>query len=238
MANKMKKGVRVRVDNRRKWGLNPRKTTEVRKQRLGENMEEFGDLSGVTYCRINKAYVTGNQRSDLFDGAEVEELLEYEEKTAAGTVAVGWIIWKGERWPYREVEFSEEKFARACLVANTHAGEWDAKAVIELADLQKIDLGAIGLDVREIIKEIEKRDKEQGKKGGEIVWSVPLGRELNYLVVFFEIDVDWINARTRLGIDSTYSVRQNGKAWSKGVGRVISWSDLLDKLEGKGGGGK
>lgn len=104
---------------------NPRKITDKQPSRLESDLRKFGDLSGVVYCRNNKAYVGGNQRSKIFDGSQITLIKEYDEPLQDKTVAVGFIEWNGSRYLYREVEFSESEFREACIVANNDGGDWD-----------------------------------------------------------------------------------------------------------------
>lgn len=61
---------------------NPRKITDKQLSRLESDLRKFGDLSGVVYCRKNKAYVGGNQRSKIFDGSQITIIKEYDERSA------------------------------------------------------------------------------------------------------------------------------------------------------------
>lgn len=110
---------------------NPRIITDQQRERLAEHLEELGDLSGVVYCRRNKAYAGGNQRSVYFDGCNIVLTETYKKPTKTGTVALGWIEKDGERYAYREVDWSEEQFKKACIVANNDGGDWDYMALAE-----------------------------------------------------------------------------------------------------------
>ena len=104
---------------------NPRKITDKQLSRLECDLRKFGDLSGVVYCRKNKAYVGGNQRSKIFDGSQITIIKEYDEPLHDKTAAIGFIEWNNIRYWYREVEFSESEFREACIVANNDGGDWD-----------------------------------------------------------------------------------------------------------------
>ena len=80
---------------------NPRKITDKQLSRLECDLRKFGDLSGVVYCRKNKAYVGGNQRSKIFDGSQITLIKEYDEPLQDKTVAVGFIEWNGSKYLYR-----------------------------------------------------------------------------------------------------------------------------------------
>ena len=97
---------------------NPRKITDRQLSRLECDLRKFSDLSGVVYCRNNKAYVGGNQRSKIFDGSQITIIKEYDEPLHDKTVAIGFIEWNNIRYWYCEVEFSESEFREACIVAN------------------------------------------------------------------------------------------------------------------------
>lgn len=110
-----------------KFEANPRKITASQRQQLSGHLQKFGDLGGVTYCRNNKAYVGGNQRSTIFNGASIVYVETFEAPTPDKTVAIGFIEWNGNKYLYREVEFTNEEFREACIAANNDGGEWDLK---------------------------------------------------------------------------------------------------------------
>lgn len=108
-----------------KWDKNPRKITEKKKELLKNHIDELGDLSGVVYCHNNNAFVGGNQRTDIFDNSKIEIVEQYDKPNEKGTIAYGFINYKNERFAYREVNFTEELFKKACIVANNDGGEND-----------------------------------------------------------------------------------------------------------------
>lgn len=113
---------------------NPRKITENGIFLLENHLDRFGDLSGVVYCRNNKSYVGGNQRSKIFDGAKVVIVEEFDNPTTDGTVAFGFIVWRDRKFFYREVVFSESDFREACIAANKDGGEFDFEVLKEWKD--------------------------------------------------------------------------------------------------------
>jgi hypothetical protein len=126
---------------------NPRKITGSQIERLESDLQKFGDLSGVVYCQANKAYVGGNQRSKIFDGSDITVLERFEEPQSDKTVAIGFINWNGNKYLYREVQFTEEEFREACIVANNDGGsfDWDMLSV----EWDKFELSSYGLDISE-----------------------------------------------------------------------------------------
>jgi len=135
------------IDKNLQFEGNPRKITGTQIERLEGDLEKFGDLSGVVYCQNNKAYVSGNQRSKIFDGAEIEIIKKFNEPQPDKTVAVGFINWNGNRYTYREVQFTPEEFREACIIANNDGGSFDWDVLSK--DWDKFELSSYGLDISE-----------------------------------------------------------------------------------------
>ena len=129
-----------------KWDKNPRKITEKKKELLKNHIDELGDLSGVVYCHNNNAFVGGNQRTDIFDNSKIEIVEQYDKPNEKGTIAYGFINYKNERFAYREVNFTEELFKKACIVANNDGGENDWE-ILNTDYWDNIELEAFGLDI-------------------------------------------------------------------------------------------
>ena len=65
---------------------------------------------------------------------------------------------------------------------------------------------------------------------GKVEFSEELLESRNYVVLYFDNDIDWLNARTHFKLGSKYSKRANGKPWSKGIGRVIDGAKYLRRI--------
>jgi hypothetical protein len=134
-----------------KFKGNPRKISDEQKELLKLHIEELGDLAGVVYCRTNEAYVSGNQRSDIFDTSAIEIVEEYKKPNKQGTIAYGFINHDGERFAYREVQFNDKKFKKACIVANNDGGDNDEDILStwDLEDLEEWGIDTSGFDTGE-----------------------------------------------------------------------------------------
>lgn len=64
----------------------------------------------------------------------------------------------------------------------------------------------------------------------KIQFSEELLESRNYVVLYFDNDVDWLSARTHFALKSVYSKRCNGKPWSKGIGRVVDGAKYLRRI--------
>ena len=94
------------------------------------------------------------------------------------------------------------------------ANEWDS-----------VELEEWGLDIN------KDEDNTEDKENGEIKFSTELDQESNYIVLKFTKDIDFLFIQSLLGLESTYSKRQNGKPWSKGIGRVVDGVDAILKFK-------
>lgn len=111
---------------------NPRTLSVEQADALRDTLSRLGDLSGIVYNLQTDQFVGGNQRSKVmnFDDCEVEYVDQYDEPDEQGTIAVGYVLWEGQRYGYREVQWSEEIEMEANIVANKAGGDWDF-AVLE-----------------------------------------------------------------------------------------------------------
>ncbi len=129
-------------------------------------------------------------------------------------------------------ELSEDQ-KRAYVIADNKIAlnaDWDTDILkMELTDLMdaKYDVSLIGFDDKEILKLF---DDEKGTVVGEIKFSEELLESHNYVVLYFDNDIDWLSAQTHFKLDSVYSKRSNGKPWSKGIGRVVHGGNYLTNL--------
>jgi hypothetical protein len=102
----------------------------------------------------------------------------------------------------------------------------------ELDSIINIDMSQFGFD--EIIESIG----EEKKESAEVEFSEVLGEEHNYIVLYFDNDVDWIQAETLFDIKPVKcgSTRKDGKITKNmnrmGIGRVINGAKALNKILG------
>lgn len=110
---------------------------------------------------------------------------------------------------------------------------WDTSLLnAELIDILDIDMEDFGFD--KLIEEIEE-DEEP-----EIEFSEVIGEEHNYIVLYFDNEVDWLQAESLFDIKpvkcgSTRTDKKISKNMQRiGIGRVLKGSEAINKiLEGK-----
>lgn len=107
--------------------------------------------------------------------------------------------------------------------------EWDLDLLFK--DIEGLDFDGFELDWGQK----QEKDKEEE---GEVEFSEVLGEEHNYIVLYFDNDIDWINAQSLFDIKNVQcgSTRADGKITKSmkriGVGRVLKGSDAINKILG------
>lgn len=127
---------------------NPRTINKTDFESLKRSITTFGDLSGVVFNIRTQQLVGGHQRIQAFkslggqDGVTITE--RYAEATPVGTIAVGHILNNGERFPYREVDWSLEKELAANIAANRITGQFDMDLLAEVThQIQELNPDAL-----------------------------------------------------------------------------------------------
>lgn len=106
---------------------NPRKITYKEAEQLKDNLRLLGDLSGIVHNKRTDELIGGNQRSKVIDIKNCEIVLteQYDQPTKTGTLAFGYVLWEGERYTYRLVDWDEKMAERANVTANKLGGKFD-----------------------------------------------------------------------------------------------------------------
>ncbi len=121
-------------------------------------------------------------------------------------------------------KWTEEQKNEFIIKDNLSYGEWDFDILANVWEQDILD--HYGLDLP-IGFQNDEEDIEE-----EIEFSEFLNESNNYVVLYFDNDIDWLQAQTHFDLKSVHSKRQNEKAWSKGIGRVIKGSDYFKKIIG------
>lgn len=100
----------------------------------------------------------------------------------------------------------------------------------ELESIEDIDMSKYGLDI--LVEDII----EEETKEPEVKFTEVLNEEHNYVVLYFDNEVDWLQAETLLGVEKKkdLSTRKDGQIKEKmnrmGVGRVLNGRKTLERL--------
>ena len=123
---------------------------------------------------------------------------------------------------------TEEQKKEFIVKDNVGFGEWEWDILANEWDSSK--LAEWGLDVWENEDDIQEIRNPENKES-ENSFATELDRESNYIVLKFEIDIDWLQAKTLFGLETEVARRSNGKAWSSGVGRVLNGVEAINKIK-------
>lgn len=99
------------------------------------------------------------------------------------------------------------------------------KVLMEELEIQDYDLDLTGFDQDEIDKLLEK--DEAAEEAPEMEFTPELMEEHNYIVLYFDNELDWQVAKEKYGI-KTMKAKWSPKADRTGIGRVVRGSDFLD----------
>lgn len=121
--------------------------------------------------------------------------------------------------------------AKAYRLADNRTNEdssWDEELLKgELLDLEGLT-NSIGFEDSELEKLLEEPEPEDEP---DVEFSEEIGEANNYIVLVFKNDIDWLSAQTHFNLKTVSSKRQNGKPWSKGIGRVVDGAKYITELK-------
>jgi hypothetical protein len=185
---------------------NPRFIKDDKFKNLVRSIKEFPEMLSLRPVVVNKDMIIlgGNMR--------------YKAAKEAGLKEIPILIANN---------ITQEQEREFLIKDNTSGGEWDWDILANEWDVDELeDWGMDVLLSDDDIKEINNPDN----KDTENIFATELDRNSNYVVLKFETDIDWIQAKTVFGLQTETGRRANGKAWSKGIGRVLNGAEAINKL--------
>jgi DNA modification methylase len=132
---------------------NPRQITQKRFDRLTDTLDRLGDLGGIVHNILTDEIIGGNQRTRVFGEATQVEIIEkLDAPDEQGTIAHGFIVWRGHRFAYRQVQWDENTAAEANIRANVGAGDWDWDVIANQWDAEEITDWGLDADLLQGLK--------------------------------------------------------------------------------------
>lgn len=218
MANKVQKRTRMRYINIVKLKENPDNPRLIRSknfQKLRESIRLRSDFLRKRPIIVDKDWriLAGNMRFKACESLgwkkvpvevfRVEDAERMNQETG------------------RDLSY-EEYCQEYVLLDNAQFGEDDMDM---LANRYEEEL------LESLNKKLVLRVEEEEKKEGVVPFSEYIGEVNNFVVLVFDNELDWLNARTHFDLGTVYAKRSNGKPWSKGVGRVVDGGKYLSELK-------
>lgn len=141
--------------------------------------------------------------------------------------------WKNVLCKVLPADIPSEKLREYILKENMQYAENDEKMLA-------------GWDIKELVSwDIPMKIKASGKHAedvGEVEFTQILDESHNYVVLYFDNEVDWLQAQTLLGLKpvrllSTKKDGDNVNGQKIGIGRVLNGSEVLNRLLEENGSG-
>lgn len=198
----------VDIDSIKPYEKNPRKNDDA-VEYVANSIKEFGFKVPIIVDE-NNVIVTGHTRY------KASKLLELKEVP----------IIKAD-------DLSEEQIKAFRLADNkvSEKSKWDNR----LLDRELFELEDMEIDMSDFGFELDLGIEEE--VDGEVEFSEVLGEEHNYIVLYFDNEVDWLQAESLFDIKKVKgSMTKKGGKDSKitniGIGRVINGAKAINKIKG------
>jgi len=199
---------KVKITSIKPNKANPRIIKDFKFGKLVKSIRQFPEMLKIRPIVVNKENVIlgGNMRYKASLEAGLEEIY----------------IIKAE-------ELTDEQQQEFIIKDNVGFGEWDWDELANQWDIDK--LSDWGVDVPFSEEEVEEMTNPENADT-ENIFATELDAESNYLVLKFDKDIDWIQAKTIFGLQTEQTERRaNGKAWSSGIGRVLNGVEAINKIK-------
>ena len=133
-----------------------------------------------------------------------------------------------EVWVIQADDLTKDQKAEFIIKDNAGFGKWDWETLAN--DWSMEVLTDWGVDV--VIDQDDIAEMENpNNMNTENVFATELDMQSNYIVLKFNNDIDWIQAKTLFELKTETARRQNGKAWSQGIGRVVDGVKAIKKIK-------
>lgn len=197
--------VYVKIDELNPAEYNPRKLTQHEARSIQDSIDEFGMVEPIV--------VNGNKdRFNIIIGGHQR----YNLCKARGMTEM----------PVVYVDIADVKKEQELnLRLNKSAGSWDWDKIFNIDEEILLTSGFTH-------KELESHYRFS-KERPEIEFTEELYEAHNYVVLYFDNEVDWLQLQTLYPLNSVKALDSKEKYEKKGIGRVVKGSDFLDKVLGK-----
>tara|TARA_R100001443_G_scaffold106141_1_gene115453 strand:+ start:5711 stop:6316 length:606 start_codon:yes stop_codon:yes gene_type:complete len=194
---------KLKLSNLQPAEYNPRQITKKQYNDLKMSIEKFGVVDPVV---INKdmTVIGGHQRLKVCKDLNHDVI------------------------PCVVLDLSKEEERELNIRLNKSGGDFDMDALANYFDVE--DLTDWGFKHVELGLNIDKIDAKDNIET-EHPFATELDISNNYIVLKFDNDIDWIQAKTLFKLQTEVARRTNGKAWSQGIGRVLNGSKAIKMIQ-------
>ena len=197
---------RIKISKIKSNPNNPRLIKDYKFRKLVKSIEEFPEMLKLRPIVVdeNNIILGGNMRYKACIEAGLKEIYVIQAD-----------------------DLSEDQKKEFIIKDNVGFGDWDWDIIANQWDLKKLDDWGLNLISGDDIEE----SKNPNNIDTENIFATELDSESNYIVLKFENDIDWIQAKTIFELKTETGRRANGKEWSKGIGRVLNGDEAIKKIK-------
>jgi hypothetical protein len=182
---------------------NPRKMSKAQAEQLLQSIKKF-NLVEIPVIDQNNRIIAGNMRVTA-----LKKLGRLNEEIEV-------------RVPSRDL--TEEEATEYLIRSNKNIGEWETKLLIEF---DKDLLKETGFSEKELDKIFYDKKEEEAK---ELEFTEELLEEHNYVVLYFDNEVDWLNFCSLVELKKVQALDSH-EGWRQvGIGRVMKGVEVINKL--------
>jgi ParB-like chromosome segregation protein Spo0J len=101
-----------------------------------------------------------------------------------------------------------------------------------LSDLEKIadDIEITGYTQKDLQKMIRANEKKNQNEAGEVEFTEELHESSNYVVLYFNNDIDWLNAMSLFDLKTVKALHSKPGFEGRGIGRVLDGPKAINKI--------
>jgi ParB-like chromosome segregation protein Spo0J len=198
---------KIKISKIKRNPNNPRLIKDNKFHKLVKSIKEFPEMLDIRPIVVNEEMIVlgGNMRLKACQEAGLKEIPVIKAS-----------------------ELTENQQREFIVKDNVGFGEWDWDMIANEWDAEKAEEWGLDLPFSEedIIEMNNPFNEETENK-----FATELDSESNYIVLKFDKDIDWLQAKTLFGLQTETARRANGKEWSKGIGRVLNGSQAIKKIQ-------
>ena len=202
---------KVKLQDLQPADYNPRielKPGDKEYERLRKSIKEFGYVDPIIRNKRTGNIVGGHQRLNVLRDLGYEEL------------------------DIVNIDIDEPKEKALNIALNKISGKWDEPILKDLLlelDTGEFDIELTGFGTDEIEKLMNKFQEEEPDRP-EIEFTEELLEEHNYIVLYFDNELDWQVAKEKFNIQPKVALDSKEGYERKGTGRVIRGSEVLERI--------
>lgn len=120
-----------------------------------------------------------------------------------------------------DLKTEDEKRRKLAVLDNSTSdtSSWDMSLLQN--DFEIPELAELGIDIK--IKDTEQEEPE-------VKFTEELLEEHNYIVLYFDNSVDWLQIQSILGLETVHALGSRPGFEKKGIGRVVKGAEALEKI--------